>query len=70
MPLGGPVAVISAPSPVGIFRVARSLLLQKNHLGFRRRLLAETMTPDQLAVAFFPRKCVESSGASAKATAV
>jgi hypothetical protein len=26
--------------------------------------------PDQLAFAFFPRKCVESSGASAKATAV
>lgn len=27
-------------------------------------------TSDQLAFAFFPRKCVESSGVSAKATAV
>lgn len=26
--------------------------------------------PDQLAFAFFPRKCVESFGVSAKATAV
>lgn len=69
MPLGGPVAVTSAPSPVWIFHVARSLAAE-NQLGFPRRLLAETMNPDQLAVAFFPRKCVESSGASARATAV
>lgn len=27
-------------------------------------------TSDQLGFAFFPRKCVESSGVSAKATAV
>lgn len=31
---------------------------------------AELIYSDQLAFAFFPRKCVESSGALAKATAV
>ena len=32
--------------------------------------MLSVFTTDQLASAFFPRKCVESSGVSAKATAV
>lgn len=37
---------------------------------YARDARALTSIPDQLAFAFFPRKCVESSGVSAKATAV